>query len=449
MSRTFMLLAGVSTAFIVTPAFAQNAAPAEADTGLEEIVVTAQKREENLQNVPISVTALSAETLSNNRIADFTDLTRAASSLTVTQATSSPNNSIILRGIGTFAFSIGVEPSVAVIVDDLPVVQQAQAFDSLGDVQRIEVLKGPQGTLFGKNASAGVVNIVTKDPSSSMGGSIAFTAATDDDYRAEASLSGPFGDNGSGFRLSGVYHNFKGNVRNLTTGHTLNDQSAIGLRGKIKLVLSDNLDFTLNGSYGKTTQDGTATTIRSINPLGTPRVLGNPALAVVPSLVGITAGEGNYNARVDSEGATTNKTSTISGKFALDLGAVKLISVTGFQDWKFNFQNDVDGTDLNVLGALTGGASSGGIAQRGPYHSRLFTQELRVVSSGSGPLKYVAGMFFADAKTDRAFNRGPVALLANWDATATSKSLGLFAQLDQHHHYRRAAVQSRKSRSAF
>jgi iron complex outermembrane recepter protein len=430
MSRTFMLLAGVSTAFIVTPAFAQNAAPAEADTGLEEIVVTAQKREENLQNVPISVTALSAETLSNNRIADFTDLTRAASSLTVTQATSSPNNSIILRGIGTFAFSIGVEPSVAVIVDDLPVVQQAQAFDSLGDVQRIEVLKGPQGTLFGKNASAGVVNIVTKDPSSSMGGSIAFTAATDDDYRAEASLSGPFGDNGSGFRLSGVYHNFKGNVRNLTTGHTLNDQSAFGLRGKIKLVLSDNLDFTLNGSYGKTTQDGTSTTIRSINPLGTPRVLGNPALAVVPSLIGITAGEGNYNARVDSEGATTNKTSTISGKFALDLGAVKLISVTGFQDWKFNFQNDVDGTDLNVLGALTGGASSGGIAQRGPYHSRLFTQELRVVSSGSGPLKYVAGMFFADAKTDRAFNRGPVALLANWDAAATSKSLGLFAQLD-------------------
>jgi iron complex outermembrane recepter protein len=430
MSRKFMLLAGVSTALIATPAFAQDTVPAEDQGGLEEIVVTAQKREENLQNVPVSVTAIGAEALANNRIADFTDLTRAASSLTVTQATSSPNNSIILRGIGTFAFSIGVEPSVAVIVDDLPVVQQAQAFDSLGDVQRIEVLKGPQGTLFGKNASAGVVNIVTKDPSRSMEGSIAFTAATDDDYRAEASLSGPFGDNGSGFRLSGVYHNFKGNVRNLTTGHTLNDQNAFGLRAKVKLLLSDSLDFTLNGSYGKTTQDGTATTIRSINPLGTPRVLGNPALAVVPSLTGITPGDGNFNARVDSEGATTNKTGTISGKFALDLGAAKLISVTGFQDWKFNFQNDVDGTDLNVLGALTAGAVNGGIAQSGPYHSRLFTQELRVVSSGSGSFKYVAGMFFADAKTDRAFNRGPVALLANWDATATSKSLGLFAQLD-------------------
>lgn len=444
MVRKFVLLATTSLMFAAAPAMAQEAASpsqatvpdaaqgaaAEATGGLEEIVVTAQKRAEKLQNVPVSVTALSAQSLANNRIAEFADLTRAASSLTVTQATSSPNNSIILRGIGTFAFSIGVEPSVAVIVDDLPVVQQAQAFDSLGDVQRIEVLKGPQGTLFGKNASAGVVNIVTKDPSSTMDGSIAFTAATDEDYRAEGSLSGPIGANGSGFRLSGFYHSFKGNVRNLTTGNMLNDQEAFGLRAKAKLVLSDKLDFTVNGSYAKTTQDGTVSTIRFINAAGTPRVLGNPALALVPSLTGITPGAGNFNARVDSEGATENKTGTISGKFELDLDALKLISVTGYQDWKFNFQNDVDNTDLNILGVLTGGAASGGIAQSGPYHSRLFTQELRAVSSSGGPLKYVAGLFFADAKTDRTFSRGPLILLANWSARATSKSIGLFAQVD-------------------
>jgi iron complex outermembrane receptor protein len=437
MVRKFVLLATTSLIF-AAPAFAQDAsaeaAAAEDTGGLEEIVVTAQKREENLQDVPVSVTALSAESLANARIADFTDLTRAASSLTVTQATSAPNNSIILRGIGTFAFSIGVEPSVAVIVDDLPVVQQAQAFDSLGDVQRIEVLKGPQGTLFGKNASAGVVNIVTKDPTSELSGSIAFTAATDDDYRMEASLSGPFGETDSGYRLSGYYHSYGGNVRNLTTGNMLNDQEAFGLRGKIKLVLSDNLDFTLTGSYGRTTQDGTASTIRSIDPLGTPRVQLSatvfPALALVPSLTGITPGIGNYNARVDAPGATTNKTGTVSGKFVLDLGSANLISITGFQDWKFNFQNDVDNTDLNILGVMVGGGASGGIVQSGPYHSRLFTQELRVVSSGSGALKYVAGAFFADATTDRAFTRGPNFLVQNWDAQVTSRSIGLFAQLD-------------------
>jgi iron complex outermembrane receptor protein len=429
MSRKFMLLAGVSTALIATPAFAQSAPPAEAETGLEEIVVTAQKREENLQDVPVSVTAIGAEAIANQRITDFSDLTRAASSLTVTQQTSAPNNSIILRGIGTFAFSIGVEPSVAVIIDDMPVVQQAQAFDNLTDLARIEVLKGPQGTLFGKNASAGVVNIVTKDPDKEFGGSVAFTAASDSDFRGEATISGPIGED-AGFRLTGFYHDFKGNIRNLTNGHRLNDQTNYGVRGKIKAGLGENLTVTVTGGYAKSTQDGTAVSIRSINPLGTPRVLGNAALALVPSLTGITAGSGNYNARVDADAPTINKTASIAAKLDLDLGFANLISVSAYQDWKFNFVNDVDGTDLNVLGALTGGTVNGGIVQSGPYHSTNFTQELRLVSSGSSDLKYVIGGFYANANTDRAFNRGPVALLANWDATATTKSIAAFAQLD-------------------
>jgi iron complex outermembrane recepter protein len=429
MSRKFMLLAGVSTALIAAPAVAQDTAPAEADTGLEEIVVTAQKREENLQNVPVSVTAIGAETIANQRITDFSDLTRAASSLTVTQQTSSPNNSIILRGIGTFAFSIGVEPSVAVIIDDMPVVQQAQAFDNLTDLARIEVLKGPQGTLFGKNASAGVVNIVTKDPDKTFGGSVGFTAATDADFRGEATISGPIGDT-AGFRLTGFYHDYKGNIRNLTNGNKLNDQTNHGVRGKIKAGLGENLTLTVTGGYAKAKQDGTATSIRAINPAGTPRVLGNPALALVPSLTGITPGNGNYTARVSDDAPTTNTTASIAGKLDLDLGFANLISVSAYQDWKFNFVNDVDGTDLNVLGALTAGAVSGGIVQSGPYHSTNFTQELRLVSSGASDLKYVIGGFYANANTDRAFNRGPVALLANWDATATTKSVAVFAQLD-------------------
>lgn len=431
MARKFVLLAGFSTLAFAQPVLAQAAAADDAPNGgLEEIIVTAQKREQNMQDVPVSVTAISSDALEKKGIADFADLTRAAPALTVTQATSSPNNSIILRGIGTFAFSIGVEPSVAVIIDDLPVVQQAQAFDTLGDVERIEVLKGPQGTLFGKNASAGVVNIVTKDPSRQLSGKLAFTAATDNDYRIEASLSGPFGDSDSGYRLGAFYHSYEGNVHNLTTGHWLNDQEAYGVRGKLKLALGDRVTLTLGGSYAKTTQDGTSQTIRSIDPAGTPRVLGNPALPLIPSLIGITPSAGNQNARIDAEGATTNKTGTLSSRLVVDLGSVNLVAVTGYQDWKYNFQNDTDNTDLNVLSALTGGTVNGGIAQSGPYHSRMFTQELRFVSTGKGPLKYVFGAFYANAKTDRAFSRGPVALLANWDATATSKSIALFAQAD-------------------
>ena len=104
--------------------------------------------------------------------------------------------------------------------------------------------------------------------------------------------------------------------------------------------------------------------------------------------------------------------------------------MTALQDWKFRFQNDVDGTDINVLNVLSAGAAQGGIAQSGPYHSTNFTQELRLVSSGDSALKYVVGGFFSDAKTDRAFSRGPVIALANWAAENKSKSLGLFAQVD-------------------
>jgi iron complex outermembrane receptor protein len=429
MSRKILLLAGLSSLALVQPAFAQDAAAgAVEESGLEEIVVTAQKREQNMQSVPVSVTALGAEAIANNRIAEFSDLTRAAPSLTITQTTSSPNNSIILRGIGTFAFSIGVEPSVSVIIDDMPVVQQAQAFDNMADLARIEVLKGPQGTLFGKNSSAGVVNIVTQDPGNDFSGMVSAAAATDGDYRVEGVVSAPLGED-MGVRLTGFWHDYRGSVRNLTLGKRSNDQENYGVRGKFKAEFGA-VTFTLTGAYAKSTQGGTTTTLREIAGTGTPLLFGNAGLPLIPSLVGITPGKSNYKARVDAPGATTNKTASVAGKFNVDLGFANLISVTAFQDWKFRFENDVDGTDINALNVLTAGAAQGGIAQTGPYHSKNLTQELRLVSSGNSDFKYVAGMFYSDAKTNRAFSRGPVIALANWAAENKSKSLGLFAQVD-------------------
>jgi iron complex outermembrane recepter protein len=413
MSLKFMLLAGVSTALIVTPVFAQDATPAEDSAGLEEIVVTAQKREQNLQNVPVSVTALGAEAIENSRIADFSDLTRAAPSLTITQQTSSPNNSIVLRGIGTFAFSIGVEPSVAVIIDDMPVVQQAQAFDNLADLKRIEVLKGPQGTLFGKSSSAGVVSIVTNDPDNNFMGKLSATAATDGDVRVEGVVSVPIGDT-TGIRLTGFYHSYPGNVHNLTSNTRLNDQENYGVRAKFKTEIGGIATFTLTGAYNKANQDGTVATLRGIFGAGTPAIGGAP---LIPSLTGITPGPGNYRSRVNSLGATSNETASVAGKLSFDLGFANLISITAYQDWKFNFQNDFDNSDIAA------------IAQSGPYHSTNVSQELRLVSDGNNALKYVVGAFYSDAKTERAFERGPAAR-ASWRANNGSKSLGLFAQVD-------------------
>ena len=165
-----------------------HAQPNDESLTLEVVRVVAQKREESVFEVPAAVTAISAEMLANSGINDFSGLTALAPSLTVKDAENTGNASINLRGIGTFAFSIGVEPSVSVIVDDVPVVQQAQAFNTLADVERVEVLRGPQGTLFGKNASAGVINIITAGPTEEQEGFIEASFTDDDEYRVNAAL---------------------------------------------------------------------------------------------------------------------------------------------------------------------------------------------------------------------------------------------------------------------
>jgi iron complex outermembrane recepter protein len=428
MSKIAILLAGTGL-FVATSVQAQQpATPVPAsDQGLEDIIVTAQKREQNLQSVPVSVTALSAEAIVNQRINDFGDLSRAAASLTLTQAATTVSNSPVLRGIGTNVFSTSVEPSVSVIIDDIAVIQQAQAFDALSDIQRIEVLKGPQGLLFGKNASAGAINIVTADPSTTLSGLIQASSATNGEYRGDLSLSGPLGESISA-RLSAYYRSYDGNVFNLNDGRKLNDQESYGGRLKVKFALSDDIAYTVTGNYAKTTQRGTGSTIRSVS--GTPRVLGSAALPFLPTLTGIDVGEGNYNARLDANSATTSEQFAFAGRGVFKLGGVDLLSITAYQDWKYNFAQDVDQSALNVLAAFTGGTVNGGITQSGPYHTKNFTQELRLVSTAPGPLKYVAGAYYSNASTTRAFLRGPTVLVANWDSEAKTRSFAAFGQID-------------------
>src|SRR5271163_4034754 len=142
------------------------AALADETPQLQEIVVTAEKRTENLQEVPIAVTVVSGDQFTKANVSSFASLAGFAPSMTVTAGDQPANSAVIIRGVGTFAFSIAAEPSVLVVVDDVAVGYQAQAFTDLVDLDRIEVLNGPQSTLFGKSASAGVVNVTTKDPTS-------------------------------------------------------------------------------------------------------------------------------------------------------------------------------------------------------------------------------------------------------------------------------------------
>src|ERR1700676_3242803 len=149
------------------PLRAQGQLAAAEGTGLqlEEVIVTATRRSERLQDVPVSVTALSAAVLERSNVRELGDLVKLAPGLVIGYGSQPGNFSISMRGIGTFSNGIAVESDVAVVIDDVPIGFQAAAFKDLIDVERVEVLRGPQSTLFGKSAIAGVLNITTSAPS--------------------------------------------------------------------------------------------------------------------------------------------------------------------------------------------------------------------------------------------------------------------------------------------
>src|ERR1700675_4257949 len=185
----------VSLAFLalcwgVSSVRAQTASNADRpdQVGLEEIVITANKRAESIKDVPASVLALTAETLERANVRDFDDLITIAPSVTITKTTQPANNTINITGIGTYSYSIATQASTAVVVDDIPQAFQAEAFTSLADVQQIEILRGPQSTLFGKSASAGVINITTQAPSDVWTGRVSTMATNDHEERVQASI---------------------------------------------------------------------------------------------------------------------------------------------------------------------------------------------------------------------------------------------------------------------
>src|SRR5580704_9651337 len=159
MSLKAALLATAAIAFVFV-----DCIPASADDTVETVTVTGEKRAENLQRAPLGVTVISPAAMADANVSDFSDLAKFAPSLTMTKGDQPGNSAAIIRGVGTFAFSVAVNPSVLVVVDDVAAGYQAQAFADMVDLDSVEVLEGPQSTLYGKSAAAGLMIITTKAP---------------------------------------------------------------------------------------------------------------------------------------------------------------------------------------------------------------------------------------------------------------------------------------------
>ena len=163
-----------------------------AEPVIEEVIVTAQKRTENAQHVPLAVSVVSGAELEQISALGIADLSEVIPSVTFNTGRELRDSSIRIRGIGTDVFAAGIEPSVSTVIDGVVLAQQGSFFNDLGDLQRVEVLRGPQGTLFGKNSSAGVIAFITKNPNfEALEASSSALVAGDSEYRVNGVISAP------------------------------------------------------------------------------------------------------------------------------------------------------------------------------------------------------------------------------------------------------------------
>ena len=403
------LLGGAAAlALLATPAFAQEAtAPAEATTapedtgGIADIVVTAQKRSERLQDVPVAVSVISGDAIAAKGAVNLEGAQYLVPTLNFRKSGTSINQSLFLRGVGTSTFSIAGEPSISTVVDGVVYSRAGEAFSDLVDIDRLEVLRGPQGTLFGKNTSAGVINIVTRRPGDTFGGYVegGYFFDNGEEYRVRAALDLPFAE-GIAARITGFYGNYDGNIRNVTAGRRVNGYEHYGVRGMLVVEPTPDLTFTIIGDWRKSDDDccgevigtgaiNTATGAPATNlafaELPTPR--GDETRALAQNLITRTLEE--------SWGGSFQADWTLGDQTVTYIGAYREYDNTEIRDGDFLPRAYV-GAGLNQL------------HDRGPQTSNTFTQELRLASPSNQFIEYVIGAFYSRAETDRVFARDDV-----------------------------------------
>jgi iron complex outermembrane receptor protein len=374
----------VTTALLgVAPASAQDLAGAS-DAG-NEIVVTANKREERLQDVPLSVSVISGDQIVKQNINDVTDLTRSAPALN----SAGPFGSLNIRGIGSTSFARSAEGSVGLVIDGVALANANPP--QLFDIARVEVLEGPQGTLFGRNSSAGVVNITTNAPDPSRWEVIAHAdVATRDNYIARAVLNIPIASNAA-LRVSGSLN------RSPRTEYNRFDDSwnrVIGksVRGRFLWEPTDELTFNLIGDYSRYRRgDGAQWTVYHSTP--------GSLLTQRLEACGVTIGEENQQGCIDSGNRTTAKSYGFSGQVDARIGDLTLTSISAYRAYKSdNPGSDADSVPVDRLNVNSS-----------PRDIRNFSQEVRLASPTGGMIDYLLGFYYFDSELSSTNSQyGPV-----------------------------------------
>ena len=349
-----------------------------------QIVVTATKRERTLQDVPVAVSVTTAQTIERAQIRDITDLSSVVPSLKVSQSQSQFATSYSVRGFGTSGNNIGLEPSVAVFVDGVYRSRAIAQISDLPDIQRVEVLRGPQSTLFGKNASAGVISIVTKKPAFDFGGSVEASYGNYNAFIAKGYLTGPITDTVAA-SLAGGYNRRDGYLTNAFNGDDLNNRNRYFARGQLLWEPGADLSFRIIADYDEIDEKCCGVVnLRPSAATGAVMAIGGqvndfrtPFADVVYSDVVPTSKVKNYG---------------ISGQGDYSFGNLTLTSITAYRKTELNADQDVEYTSAKL-------ATGSNIGQA---DIDTFTQELRLTSDFDGPLNFLLGGYYFNEKLTEA-----------------------------------------------
>lgn len=396
--RFTQVLCGTASAVVLAGLGASSAAQAQTSDvqTVDSIIVTAQKREQNLQDVPVVVTAVGAKLLQDTGVKDIKDLTILTPGLTVTSTSSEASTTARVRGVGTVGDNPGLESSVGVVIDGVYRPRNGVGFGDLGEMERIEVLKGPQGTLFGKNTSAGVINVMTKEPEFGFGANGELTFGNYDAKGAAASVTGPLYEDKLAGRIY-VAARKRDGYNDVITGNGPSkrdqdaDQNFYTVRGQLLFVPDDRATFRVIADYSR----------RDENCCGAVQIRTGPTAAILAAVSGqaapvATTADPFERVAYSNRGAPAkieDKGVSLQGDIDLPIGS--LTSISAIRNWRTDNGQDSDFSTADITYRNKDGSNYSEFT--------TYTQELRLAGR-SEKFDWLVGAFLADERLENRAN---------------------------------------------
>ena len=405
--KLFSILLAAMTA---VPAIAQEST----DEGmLEEVMVTAQKREQSIQDVPISISAFSGEYLEETGIRTLEEVAKITPNFYISNSSQQTNNRIIIRGIGSVGNS-GIEPSVGVFIDGVYYPRPGSVIGNLMDIKTVEVLRGPQGTLFGRNTPVGALNITTNNPTSEPEAMFEVSYGDYDAYEIAAVASGALGDMMAG-RFAVKYVNRDGYGFNTFDDEDFGARDNLMLRGKLFFDFSNQFSMLVTADYGKINAEGGA--IEILNSTASP--IFDATLRALFGQDATTEDSFDQVINQDHQDDLSDEQWGISVDMNYDFANnIRLRSITAYRDWQADVFESAIRIPTNILPRIT------------DYQTKTFSQELQLISPGGETIDWVGGLFYYHETYDiiQAFNAGdtycvPVVLVLTQSPEAAAACL--------------------------